>query len=442
MITGNVESLNPPTPEESCSLLSRMNVDHGIHVDYDLALEFMYYYNSTADYLDRRLSKYLGLRSEMTSADVIKQIIRDKGIARYFPMTKTGEISLDSKGLDGILEGDYVDRELKWILKNYKEIKTRRVLINQFAMMFSVGIPCQELSWNNHRMLKIIPVWAIQNTGRFATTEPALHNFAGQVKDVITVPKGYVLFAVDSGQIDPRLTFSFKMPDKQIQYFINLHNDAYLGILQYILLPAADIASGRTDIPKMEITDEIMAMRKQLKTYINAVIYNSDNDEGNRIKRLLIDRIGKHPMHVKWVNEVQEQMYQGKYVVETAFGYKVDVRDSQNSQGKYGSASEGSYQNHLLRSAINAPIQGTAADLHRLAIQDEYLYLLRKDSKSYIVTSIHDAIYTAVAEDTFDEEKEYLSHVPEYKIDGWVPIYSSAEVGQHRENKTFVGDRY
>lgn len=445
MVSGRVESFVVPTAEDTCQLLSAINSNNGVYLDYDMVLEFMFYYYRAVDKNKRELCRYLRIPDmKMLNADKIKNVILSKGYAKYFPRTATNDISLAAKELDSVFSSQIIDEETKWIVKTWSDASGYASTVSQFDKVLQVGQICDEETYNGHRMLRLEPLWIAQNTGRFAMQQPAIHNFADIVKDCVTVPKGYVLVGVDSGQIDPRLTFSVKMPDKQIQELIVLYNDAYFGILHYVLMPEEDIRSGKTSFEKMEITDDLQQKRKKLKTYINAVIYNSQDDEGDPIKASLIKRIGKHPMHVKWVNELNNQLMTGNYVVYTAFGTPVDVRKGTNtsSSGKYSNASEESKFNHYLRSAINAPIQGTAADLHRLAIEDEKKFLLYRASRSFIMMSIHDAIYTAVHEDDYDAEIEFLSHCPEYRIDGWVPILCEAEVGQHQANPVFKGKRY
>lgn len=443
MVSGSVSSQIVPTAEETCQLLSAINGNNGVYLDYDMMLEFMFYYYRESEQRKRELARYMNISDlNLLTAEKVKSVVIQKGYARYFPKTKTGDLSLNAKDVAPILELPMLDEEVKWVVKTWVESSANAATVSQFSKSLQFGTLCDEESYNGHRMLRFEPLWITQNTGRFAMQKPAIHNFADIVKDCITVPKGFILVGVDSGQIDPRLTFSLKMPDKQIQELIVLYNDAYFGILHYVLMPEEDIRNGKMNFTKMELTDELHAKRKKLKTYINAVIYNSQDDQGDEVKAALIKRIGQHPLHVKWVNELTEQIMSGNYVVKTAFGTEIDVRYGSNNEGKYKDASEESKFNHMLRSAINAPIQGTAADLHRIAIEDEKKFLLLRASRSFIMMSVHDAIYTAVHEDDYDEEIEFLSHCPEYRIDGWVPILCEAEVGQHKGNKVFVGKRY
>lgn len=442
MIKGAVSDFIAPTTEDTCQLLSAINSNNGVYLDYDLVLEFMYYYYASAERVRRSIARYMNISFESLSAARIKGLIVSKNLARYFPKTDSGEVSLDAKKVASVLEMPIIDKEVKWIVSEWIKAAGYESAVNQFSKVLEFGRLDERLTCTGHRMLRLEPLWVPQNTGRFAMQNPAIHNFAGIVKDVTTVPEGYVMQAVDSGQIDPRLTFSFKMPDKQIQRLIVLYDDAYYGILHYVLMPEEDIKSGRLDFEKMEITDELKEKRKKLKTHINAVIYNSHEDGGDQIKASLIKRIGNHPMHVKWVNEVTDSLMSGNYLFNTAFGFAVDVRLGSNNSGKYSKASEESKFNHYMRSAINAPIQGTAADLHRLAIDDVKKFLLMRASRSFIMMSVHDAIYVAVHEDDFDAEKDFLSKCTAYYIDGWVPIECDSEIGVHEENPVFKGKRY
>lgn len=79
------------------------------------------------------------------------------------------------------------------------------------------------------------------------------------------------------------------------------------------------------------------------------------------------------------------------------------------------------------RAAMNAPIQGTAADLIKLAMVKIYDYLNEGNYKSKLVLQIHDELIFAVPQDELDEIISKIKHIMEHVYELDVPL--SVDVG-------------
>ena len=222
-----------------------------------------------------------------------------------------------------------------------------------------------------------------------------------------------------------------------------MYNDAYYGLLHYVIQSQEDYLSGRCDLPRMEITDDIIDKRQKLKTLGNAVLYGSKNVHGGDLLTTnYVKRIGGHSVRMDEQKRIENKIMSGEYIFETAFGTKVDVRKSTNSQSKYSASQGDGYFNHLVRGAINSFMQGTAADLMRFAIQEAESYLTENARDSYITMSVHDALYYTVNENEFDKLKDELSGFTAYQVDDWIPIFADPVIGVHRTNPDFVCEAF
>lgn len=76
---------------------------------------------------------------------------------------------------------------------------------------------------------------------------------------------------------------------------------------------------------------------------------------------------------------------------------------------------------------MNAPIQGTAADLIKLAMVKIYDYLNEGNYKSKLVLQIHDELIFAVPQDELDEIISKIKHIMEHVYELDVPL--SVDVG-------------
>jgi DNA polymerase-1 len=89
-----------------------------------------------------------------------------------------------------------------------------------------------------------------------------------------------------------------------------------------------------------------------------------------------------------------------KGYVETLFGRRLYLPEINSSNGMRRQAAE--------RTAINAPMQGTAADIIKLAMIDIDKWISNKKLKSKIIMQVHDELVLEVLEDEEDIIREGL----------------------------------
>ena len=82
---------------------------------------------------------------------------------------------------------------------------------------------------------------------------------------------------------------------------------------------------------------------------------------------------------------------------------------------------------------MNSPIQGTAADMMKVAMNAVYEKLKRKELKSEIVLQVHDELLLEVPEEELDEVREILVSSMEYALTLPVPFLVEAKTGKHWE---------
>lgn len=400
-------------------------------IDFDKLSSYWAYYVQRASELEERLyEQFEYIRSsESTPKQWFQFKMRSRGYASLLPKTKKGAISFDAESIKGLIEDGKVTGSDADELLNYIEWNSMCVIRSTLDKMMM--LPLSELSsYDGHRMAICYPIFAEQMTGRIGMQNPAIQNLARVIQDIVTVPRGYVLIHCDSGQIEPRSIYSTFLADPQIQYLINLYGDAYYGVLHYaVYLTDEEIASGRLDIQKLEVTKEMENMRPEIKTYNNAVMYGStSNIKNSKVKAALIKRIGEHPLRKKKLNEIEKQLYNGNYIFQTYFGTPIDIRNSDKLKVLTPGTEEYFYECNKL--AINNPIQGAAADLMRYSISQADKIIREKAKDSYIIDYVHDAGRFCVSEKDYDKVGDYLKDIVGYEVDGWIPIYAEAEVGR------------
>jgi DNA polymerase-1 len=82
--------------------------------------------------------------------------------------------------------------------------------------------------------------------------------------------------------------------------------------------------------------------------------------------------------------------------VETLYGRKLYLPEINSKQGQRRSYAE--------RTAINAPVQGTAADIIKIAMIEIDNWLVKKKSKTKMIMQVHDELVFEIFENDIDEE--------------------------------------
>lgn len=420
-----------PSPSSIISLLDVYASRMPQYIDYDVAHYWASHLTTTAEKQTKMLSDLLSMNiGTISGTNETKDWILSHGYGNYFKKTKTG-ISLDKNDVEEILLRDIPD-DLRAVLMLSRDLSqttgARGTLLSLMQNPMS-----DKLSYEKHRMLECKPIWDIQNTGRIGMKKPAIQNIDRILQPVMTVPEGYVYVHADSGQCEPRITMSWILKDPVLNKLVMMYNDAYYAYVHYVMY--ADTLVGNPDEWKpFEITDELKHQRKDIKTFVNAVMYGAtSNPTNNPVKGGLIKRIGEHPMRKAHVHELENLIRTNKPIC-TYFGTEIDIYASD----KLKDIDAGYYDTELLKLAINNPIQGTAADLMRYSASAVSQLLMSKAKKSHILNYIHDAVTLAVHEDDFPKIENDLNDLVAYEVEGWLPITQDLEIGRQEGIMPYV----
>ncbi|MCF6444179.1 DNA polymerase I [Nereida sp. MMG025] len=238
------------------------------------------------------------------------------------------------------------------------------------------------------------------NTGRLASTDPNLQNIpirseeGRRIREAFVAEEGKVLVALDYSQIELRILAHIADIPELKQAFKDGH-DIH-----------AMTASEMFNVPMDEMTPDV---RRQAKAINFGVIYGISGfglARNLRIPRAeaqgFIDRYFERFPGIKdYMNETKGFAKENLYV-QTLFGRKIHTPEI---------AAKGPRAGFAQRAAINAPIQGTAADVIRRA-------MIRmpdaiKDLPAKMLLQVHDELLFEVAEDAVDTLTERARDVME-----------------------------
>lgn len=252
----------------------------------------------------------------------------------------------------------------------------------------------------------------VTQTGRISSTEPNLQNiptrieFGKRLRKVFKPEKGYVFIDADYSQIELRVLAHISQDEHMLEAFKN-DEDIHVQAASKVL-----------GIPKEEVTKE---QRSSAKAVNFGIVYGI-SDFG------LAEQIG---VSKKKANEYIKQ-YLEKYSGIKKF--MDDIVELAKNQGYVETSfhrrryiPELSSNNYMVRqfgarAAMNTPIQGTAADIMKIAMIDVYNKLKEENLDAKIILQVHDELMIECIENDKEKVKSILKNCMENAITLLIPL--------------------
>ena len=258
----------------------------------------------------------------------------------------------------------------------------------------------------------------ITATGRISSTEPNLQNIptrfelGKQLRKAFKPAENYIYIDADYSQIELRGLAHISNDEHMVQAFINgedIHRQA---------------ASKVFNIPIDEVTKE---QRSNAKAVNFGIVYGiSDFGLGEQLhisrkkaKQYIDQYLEMYSGIKKFMENIVESAKEKGYV-ETEFKrrrYIPELKSNNYMVRQFGQ-----------RVAMNTPIQGTAADIMKIAMINVMKELKSRNMKSKIVLQVHDEMMIETALEEVDEVKDILKEKMENAIKLRVPLI--AEVSE------------
>ena len=252
----------------------------------------------------------------------------------------------------------------------------------------------------------------ITATGRISSTEPNLQNIptrfelGKRVRKAFKPEEGKVYIDADYSQIELRVLAHISKDEHMINAFKNnedIHKQA---------------ASKVFKTPIEEVTKE---QRSDAKAVNFGIVYGiSDFGLGEQLgisrkkaKKYIEDYLNEYPGIKKFMEDIIEKAKEQGYV-ETLFNRRRYIPELQS-------------KNYMVRQfgtrvAMNTPIQGTAADIMKIAMLKVNKELQKRELKSKIILQVHDEMMIEALENEKEEVKEILKSSMENAIKLDVPL--------------------
>ncbi len=256
-------------------------------------------------------------------------------------------------------------------------------------------------------------------TGRLSSSSPNLQNIpvrteiGREVRRAFIVPDGHVMLAVDYSQVELRI-------------MAHIADDPYLKAAfadnQDIHAATAAVVY---DIPIEQVTYNQRSFAKRVNFGLlygmGAYRLARDSDltyaESDSFIKTYFERL---PNVEQYIENTKAHLYEHGYV-ETLLGRRRYFGDVRNMRQNDLSRAE--------REAINMPIQGTAADIMKIAMHNVHHALQQHNLNGFITLQVHDELVLEVPEDELDETMNLTVQLMQDAYDLIPPLQAEAEVG-------------
>ncbi len=262
----------------------------------------------------------------------------------------------------------------------------------------------------------------VTHTGRLSSTEPNLQNIPVRSEEGVKVRTAFVaeddehvLVDADYSQIELRVFAHMSGDETFINAFVHgedIHRKT-----------ASDVFG----VPYDDVTD---SMRSQAKAVNFGIIYGI-SDFGlaknlsiskSEAKSIINDYFANYPTISAYM-EQSISFARGKEYCVTEFGRKRSCKDINSRNFMLRSATE--------RIAINMPVQGTAADIIKIAMIKVYYGLKEKGLRSRLILQVHDELIVSAHKDEIEEVKVLLKESMEGAARLSVPLVADIGVGRN-----------
>lgn len=419
------------TPQEALSILQQATDSFGTFYNLDAILYHMAYYSRKKHAMMPEFHQLMHGPIEPTQREkVLYAFLNYYGIPENKLTSRDGKLTLSAKVVEPLLDDPTLTDTQRYVLDVYMRVRKCSTMISYLGQ-YAVLPQSQSLDAEGYRMVIAHPRWSMLATKRFSASEPSAQNMNHDIYDIYTAPAGWQLVKSDTGQVEPRITYSAYIHDDLIVNLITLYDDAYFGLLHYILMSAGEEAMARANfsvVEKHEITDEMKAMRKRLKVLGLAGNYGSKNlgAVDAELGPLYEAKIVNHPIRRQLEAQVAANVRAGQTIFKGYFGTEIDPSEAKRDAS---GMSTKSWRDHIVRCGINNPIQATAAELMHMSIK-EASRILGPDN--HIAAWVHDAGMFYVKDDQVKEMAPKLQECLAYRVDGWIPINSDLSIGREK----------
>ena len=358
---------------------------NGVRIDTEALKETSQHFTARMKQLEEEVHQLAGMEFNIASPKQVGEVLFDRlKITDKAKKTKTGQYVTSEEVLESLrgkheIVGKILEhRGLKKLLGTY---------IDALPLLINPKTGHIHTSFNQ----------TVTATGRLSSSNPNLQNIPIRNEDGKEIRRAFIpdegceFFSADYSQIELRIMAHLSGDPHMIEAFQK----------------GQDIhAATAAKIYKEKLEDVTREQRSKAKTANFGIIYGISvfglaerlNIERKEAKELIDGYFENYP-HVKEYIDQSIRLAQEKGYIETIFKRKRYLPDINSRNAVVRGYAE--------RNAINAPIQGSAADIIKVAMIRIYKRFMEEGIRSKMILQVHDELNFSVV----PEEKEKVQHI-------------------------------
>lgn len=359
--------------------------------------------------LEKQIYKLADEEFNINSTKQLREIFFDKLQLPVVKKTPKGEPSTSAEVLEELAR----EHDLPARLLDYRELtKLNGTYVEALPKMIHPKTGRIHTSFNQ----------TVTPTGRLSTSDPGLQNIPVRTELGREIRKGFVpgpgfdfLVAADYSQIELRILAHFAGDTALRQAFAN---DEDIHARTAATVFGCDLG---------EVTPE---MRRTAKTTNFGIVYgqtayglaNALNLTVSKAKAFIDKYFATYPGVLSFIENTIEQARDDGFV-KTLYGRRRPLPDIK--------AKSRNIREYAERTAINTPIQGSAADMIKLAMIQLHREFQSRQLKSQMILQIHDELIFEVTRDELDLIQPIIREIMENALPLEVPVKVDIGVGQN-----------
>ena len=361
--------------------------------------------------LENQAYELAGQPFNLGSPKQLQEILFDKLGIKPTKKTPSGAPSTD----EDVLQELALDHPLPKVLLEYRGLaKLKSTYTDKLPRMINAATGRVHTSYNQ----------AVAITGRLASSDPNLQNIpvrsaeGRRIREAFIAPKGSHIVSADYSQIELRIMAHLSQDAGMLAAFAN-NEDIHRAT-------AAEVFG----VEKEAVDSE---QRRYAKVINFGLIYGMSafglaqnlNIDRNAAANYIERYFARYPGVKQYMQNTREEAKQKGYV-ETYFGRRLWVPEINSANGQRRAGAE--------RAAINAPMQGTAADLIKLAMIAVDKWLRDGKLQSKLIMQVHDELVLEVPDNELELIKKALPNLMQNVAKLSVPLLAEVGIGSNWES--------
>lgn len=378
----------------------------GMHVDKNKIKSFDIMISEKIEELTRKIYELAEEEFNINSTKQLGIILFEKLGLKGARKTKTG-YSTDKE----VLEGLESQHEIIPLLLEYRTLaKLKSTYVDSLASKIE-----------SDNRIHTTFMQTVTATGRLSSVEPNLQNIpirqeiGGKIREFFTAKDEYMIIDADYSQIELRMLADISKDQTMIDAF-NSNEDIHT-------ITASKVFNVRPE----EVTPEL---RRRAKAVNFGIVYgiseyglakniNSSSKEAKEYIQMYLEKYSKIADFMKDIVDKSKRLG----YVSTIFGRRRYIKEFQSKNKNIIKFGE--------RVAMNTPIQGSAADIIKLAMNRIYNRLKENNLKSKLIMQVHDELLIECPICEVDMASKILKEEMENVIKLSVPLTVDLNVGKN-----------